>query len=151
MRPKFVENVSLETINQITDCILNDEIINTSKKGWILEKSYITEDKARRLIDTVIKMGPEASANFISHFAHVDPKFHLALGLSGSQLAKSGELTVFNMENSFFAFSSRNISLLTTSAVFLFKSVHSSGKRDWRVVHHTHPLHRNILEDKTKG
>ncbi|XP_075892327.1 caspase-1-like [Nelusetta ayraudi] len=89
VRPKFVENVSLETINLITDCILKDEIINTSKKGWILEKSNITADKARRLIDTVMKMGPEASANFISHVAHVDPKFHLALGLSGSQPAKS--------------------------------------------------------------
>lgn len=118
MRPKFVENVSLETINLITDCILKDEIINTSKKGWILEKSNITADKARRLIDTVMKMGPEASANFISHFAHVDPKFHLALGLSGSQPEKSGELTVLNMEKSFFEFSSRNISMLTTSAVF---------------------------------
>lgn len=89
VRPQFVENVSLETINLITDCILKDEIINNSKKGWILEKSNITADKARRLIDTVTKMGPKDSANFISHLAHVDPKFHLALGLSGSQPAKS--------------------------------------------------------------
>lgn len=105
VRPEFIKNVSLETIELITDCLLKDETINTSHKGRILEESNITAQKARRLIDTVINTGPEASANFISHFAHIDPKLYLALELSGSQPAKSGELKVLNVEKSFFAFS----------------------------------------------
>lgn len=120
MRPKFVEKVSLETIELIMDCILKDEIINPSEKKRILEQSNITESKARCLIDTVKIKGPIACAKFIAHIAHEDPELHLALGLSGSQPAKSGVLTGLKMEKSFFAFSSRSNSKLCTGDFFLF-------------------------------
>lgn len=121
VRIKFVENVSTETINLIIDCILKDGIVSATEKEWILEKSSVRADQARRLLDTVKNKGTKSRTMFVSHIKHLDPRLHQALWLSGSQPATSGELTALDIaKSSFVFFSSRNRSMLTTGIFFFF-------------------------------
>lgn len=93
MRPSFVDKVSTHMISQLLDEILKDSVVNSGEKDWILEENNIRADKARRLIDTVIKKGDRASGKLIAHIECKDPELYFELQLSGSQPAATGELT----------------------------------------------------------
>lgn len=93
MRPSFVERVSTHMISELLDDILKDSIVNSGEKDWILEENNIRRDKARRLIDTVIRKGERASGKFITHIKCKDPELYSELQLSDSQPAAIGELT----------------------------------------------------------
>lgn len=88
-----MEKVSTQMISQLLDEILNDSIVNSGEKDWIVEENNIRADKARRLIDTVIRKGDRASGKLIAHIKCKDPELYSELQLSGSQPAATGELT----------------------------------------------------------
>lgn len=83
-------------ISQLLDDILLDRVLNSGEKEWILEENNVRSDKARRLIDTVIKKGDGASKKLIEHIKLRDPGLHSALELSCSQPAPLGELVFFS-------------------------------------------------------
>lgn len=85
VRSKFVENSSKELINQLLDDILEDKILNDGEKDSILEENSSRADKARCLIDTVVKKGNVASGKLIAHLQSRDPTLYSTLGLSSGQ------------------------------------------------------------------
>uniref|UniRef100_H3DRC4 CARD domain-containing protein n=1 Tax=Tetraodon nigroviridis TaxID=99883 RepID=H3DRC4_TETNG len=92
VRPKFVEKVSTQMINQLLDDILLDGIVSEMEKESITEENNVRSDKARRLIDSVKKKGERASRKLIEHIQSRDPELSAELGLSCGQPAPPGEL-----------------------------------------------------------
>ncbi|XP_062242700.1 caspase a-like [Platichthys flesus] len=82
VRTKFVEQVSIETLDRLLDNILKDRIVNDCQKDAILERNRGSrENKARCLIDTVKKKGDKASTMMIAHLQNCDPFLYSELGL----------------------------------------------------------------------
>ncbi|CAB1438337.1 unnamed protein product [Pleuronectes platessa] len=81
VRTKFVEQVSIGTLDRLLDNILEDRIVNDWQKDTILERNSSRENKARCLIDTVKKKGDKASMMMIAHLQNCDPFLYSELGL----------------------------------------------------------------------
>uniref|UniRef100_A0A3Q3X3Z5 Uncharacterized protein n=1 Tax=Mola mola TaxID=94237 RepID=A0A3Q3X3Z5_MOLML len=92
VRPRFVDKVSLNMINQLLDDILLDGVVNNGERESIIEENGIRSDRARRLIDIVIKKGDRASRKLIASIQSRDPELYSELGLSCGQPAPRGEL-----------------------------------------------------------
>uniref|UniRef100_A0A3Q3WW36 Uncharacterized protein n=1 Tax=Mola mola TaxID=94237 RepID=A0A3Q3WW36_MOLML len=87
VRPRFVDKVSLNMINQLLDDILLDGVVNNGERESIIEENGIRSDRARRLIDIVIKKGDRASRKLIASIQSRDPELYSELGLSCGQPA----------------------------------------------------------------
>uniref|UniRef100_A0A3Q3WN69 Caspase a n=1 Tax=Mola mola TaxID=94237 RepID=A0A3Q3WN69_MOLML len=85
--PRFVDKVSLNMINQLLDDILLDGVVNNGERESIIEENGIRSDRARRLIDIVIKKGDRASRKLIASIQSRDPELYSELGLSCGQPA----------------------------------------------------------------
>lgn len=79
-------------INQLLDDILLDGVVNNGERESIIEENGIRSDRARRLIDIVIKKGDRASRKLIASIQSRDPELYSELGLSCGQPAPPGEL-----------------------------------------------------------
>ncbi|XP_060928950.1 caspase a-like [Limanda limanda] len=77
VRTKFVEQVSIPTLYRLLDNILEDDIVNND----ILEGKSSRDNKARCLIDTVMKKGDKASMKMIAHLQNCDRVLYSELGL----------------------------------------------------------------------
>lgn len=91
-----MDQVTSPIISQLLDDILQDRVLNNGEKEWIDEVNNVRSDKARRLIDAVIKKGNAASKKLIDHIKHRDPELHSTLGLSCDKPAPPGELMFFS-------------------------------------------------------
>lgn len=80
MRTDFAERVSAEVTNQLLGDLLGKSL-NDGERTAIIEGQVIQTHKARALIDTVRKKGPEASMIMIYHMQRRDPTLHGLLGL----------------------------------------------------------------------
>ncbi|XP_035010043.1 caspase a [Hippoglossus stenolepis] len=80
VRRKFVEQVSIATLDRLLDNILEDHIVNDLEKDSIL-KGNSSREKARCLIDTVRKKGDRASMMMIAHLQNCDLTLYSELGL----------------------------------------------------------------------
>ncbi|XP_060928948.1 caspase a-like [Limanda limanda] len=81
VRTKFVEQVSIPTLDRLLDNILEDRIVNDWQKDAILEGNSTRENKARCLIDTVRRKGDKASMMMIDHLQSCDLFLYSELGL----------------------------------------------------------------------
>ncbi|XP_060928945.1 caspase a-like [Limanda limanda] len=81
VRTKFVEQVSIPTLDRLLDNILEDRIVNDWQKDAILEGNSTRDNKACCLIDTVMKKGDKASMKMIAHLQNCDRVLYSELGL----------------------------------------------------------------------
>lgn len=72
VRPKLVEKVSGAVINQLLDDILKDGILNEGEKDSILQENNTRADRARCLIDMVMRKGCETSRKILTHLQHLE-------------------------------------------------------------------------------
>ncbi|XP_015233852.1 PREDICTED: NACHT, LRR and PYD domains-containing protein 12-like [Cyprinodon variegatus] len=82
VRPELVKRVSLEVLIQLLDGLRTDCVFNTLEKQGILEENAATANKARCIIDDVIKKGEEACRKMIQRLQLIDPTLSYQLGLS---------------------------------------------------------------------
>ncbi|XP_037630597.1 caspase-1-like isoform X2 [Sebastes umbrosus] len=88
VRKEFVEGVTDELLRQLLDDLLGDGVFNQGQKDWILERNPTTTNKARDLIDTVMKKGDKASRKMIAHLQSRDPELYSKLGLTCGEPAQ---------------------------------------------------------------
>uniref|UniRef100_UPI0037E81963 caspase recruitment domain-containing protein 8-like n=1 Tax=Semicossyphus pulcher TaxID=241346 RepID=UPI0037E81963 len=81
VRPKLVQSMSRELINQLLDDLLVDGVLNDGERDSILQENKSCVDKARCLIDSVKRKGCEASRKLFHHLQHRDPTLSKELGL----------------------------------------------------------------------
>ncbi|MEQ2212648.1 hypothetical protein XENOCAPTIV_002788 [Xenoophorus captivus] len=92
VRDEFVQRVSEEMINQLLDKLLKDGVLQNEEKDSVREKNLTPANKARSLIDAVIRKGHEASMKMIAHLESKDPMLFQQLGLSSTQPSQSDHL-----------------------------------------------------------
>ncbi|XP_049442176.1 uncharacterized protein LOC125894660 [Epinephelus fuscoguttatus] len=81
LRPKLVERVSRELINQLLDDLLEDGVFNDGEKDSILQENSTSANRARRLIGMILKKGRKASRKLLTHLQSRDPMLWAELGL----------------------------------------------------------------------
>ncbi|KAI4818055.1 hypothetical protein KUCAC02_011420 [Chaenocephalus aceratus] len=112
IRVTFVKGANRDVINQLLDGLFDDGILNGGEKDSILEGNPITADRARALIDAVMKKGDEASNKMIALLLSIDPTLYAALGLPSEnpaqpaaapepQLGQDGSGTLINSTEDF--------------------------------------------------
>ncbi|XP_010830581.1 PREDICTED: caspase-1-like [Bison bison bison] len=85
-RKLFVHSVSKGTINGLLDELLEKRVLNQEEMEKVRDENDTAMDRARVLIDTVIRKGPRACQICISHICEEDSHLAGILGLtSGSQ------------------------------------------------------------------
>uniref|UniRef100_A0A3Q0QS83 CARD domain-containing protein n=1 Tax=Amphilophus citrinellus TaxID=61819 RepID=A0A3Q0QS83_AMPCI len=84
--------VSKEILTQLLDALLTNRVLNDSEKASIEERTTVTADKARDLIDRVRKKGDKACEIMIEHLRTIDPTLSSELF---DPSAQPGELNVF--------------------------------------------------------
>ncbi|XP_023207447.1 caspase-1-like isoform X2 [Xiphophorus maculatus] len=87
VRDEFVQRVSDAVINQLLDLCLKDHVFNYEEKDAILEENRTRANKARALIDLVIKKGAETCEKMIGYLERKDQQLFKQLGLSSAQSA----------------------------------------------------------------
>ncbi|XP_051813725.1 caspase recruitment domain-containing protein 18-like [Acanthochromis polyacanthus] len=85
VRKVFVENVIDPVISQLLDDLLQDRVFNRGEKDYIIQKYPVTADKARELVDAVIKKGDVASRKMITRLQERDPELYSKMDESCSQ------------------------------------------------------------------
>uniref|UniRef100_A0A8C3YEE0 Caspase-1 n=1 Tax=Catagonus wagneri TaxID=51154 RepID=A0A8C3YEE0_9CETA len=75
-RKLFVHSVGMGTINGLLDELLETRVLNQEEMEIVRDENIRVTDKARALIDSVIRKGPQACQVCISHICEGDP--HLA-------------------------------------------------------------------------
>ncbi|XP_035884522.1 caspase-4 isoform X3 [Phyllostomus discolor] len=81
-RKVFIQSVSIGTINSLLDELLDKNVLNQEEMETIKYENYTAMDKARDLIDSVIRKGHHASQIFIIQISACDPHLEKKLGLS---------------------------------------------------------------------
>ncbi|TKC37282.1 hypothetical protein EI555_008233, partial [Monodon monoceros] len=85
-RKLFVHSVGMGTINGLLDELLEKRVLNQGEMEKVRDENATVMDKARALIDSVIRKGPQACQICISHIREDDSLLAGTLGLSsGSQ------------------------------------------------------------------
>lgn len=69
-----MEALNKATISGLVDMLLDKKVINDSEKEIIIDSHLVTKDRARELIDVVVKKGDYASNIFINALAAQDPE-----------------------------------------------------------------------------
>ncbi|KAK5884000.1 hypothetical protein CesoFtcFv8_020267 [Champsocephalus esox] len=87
-RVKFVNSANRDMIDQLLDGLFDDGVLNGGEKDSIVEGNPITTNRARALIDTVMKKGDEASNKMIALLLSIDPTLYAALGLPSENPAQ---------------------------------------------------------------
>lgn len=83
VRRNFVKKMTKEIIRQLLDDLYEAGVLNEGEKDSILEENPATAEKARVLIDTVVKKGDEASRKMIDSLQSIDAELFSSLGLQG--------------------------------------------------------------------
>lgn len=81
-RKQFVRSVGTGTINGLLDELLEKKVLNQEEMERIRDGNATVMDKARVLIDSVIRKGPEASQILVSQICEDDCHLAKMLGLS---------------------------------------------------------------------
>ncbi|XP_035884530.1 caspase recruitment domain-containing protein 16 [Phyllostomus hastatus] len=81
-RRDFIQSVTTGTINGLLDGLLEERVLNQEEMEKVRRENYTAMDKARDLIDSVIRKGHQASQIFINQIVEVDPQLAHNLGLS---------------------------------------------------------------------
>lgn len=91
-RKQFVRSVDTGTINGLLDELLEKKVLNQEEMERIRDGHATVMDKARVLIDSVIRKGPEASQIFVSQICEDDCHLAKMLGLSSGKVNNSDSI-----------------------------------------------------------
>ncbi|XP_057551961.1 caspase-1 isoform X2 [Hippopotamus amphibius kiboko] len=83
-RKLFVRSVGMGTINGLLDELLEKRVLNQEEMEKVRDENATVMDKARALIDSVIRKGPQACQICISHICEDDLPLAGTLGLSSA-------------------------------------------------------------------
>ncbi|CAK6982286.1 caspase a-like%2C partial, partial [Scomber scombrus] len=89
VRATFVLGVNSTVIKQLLEDLIHDGIVNDGEADSILEDNSTKTDRARTLIDIVMRKGDKASRKFIDHLYERDPILYKNLRLSSGQPVQS--------------------------------------------------------------
>ncbi|XP_036114006.1 caspase-1-like [Molossus molossus] len=81
-RRVFIQSVSPGTVNGLLDELLQERVLNQEEMEKVRNENATVMDKARALIDFVIRKGPRASQICIGHICEDDSHLAEKLGLS---------------------------------------------------------------------
>ncbi|XP_046494524.1 caspase-1 [Equus quagga] len=81
-RRLFIRSVGTGTVNTLLDELLEKRVLNQEEMEKVRDENATVMDKARALIDAVIRKGPQACQIFIGHICEDDPHLAETLGLS---------------------------------------------------------------------
>ncbi|XP_047373152.1 caspase-1-like isoform X1 [Sciurus carolinensis] len=81
-RRQFIQSVGAGTINGLLDELLEKRVLNQEEMEKVRAENATVMDKARALIDSVIRKGPQACQICISHICEDDCHLAGTLGLS---------------------------------------------------------------------
>ncbi|CAL8332887.1 unnamed protein product [Boreogadus saida] len=81
IRSKFVKRVSIPVIKGLLDDLWQQKVFSTEEKDSVMEELRSTKDRARCLIDEVMKKGERASQVMIDSMKEMDN--HLCITLAG--------------------------------------------------------------------
>ncbi|XP_023363492.1 caspase-1 [Otolemur garnettii] len=84
-RRQFIQSVGTGTINGLLDELLEKRVLNQEEMEKVRDENATVMDKARALIDGVIRKGPQASQVFIINICNNDCHLAQTLQLSGPQ------------------------------------------------------------------
>nr|KAF6437117.1 caspase 1 [Molossus molossus] len=90
-RRVFIQSVSPGTVNGLLDELLQERVLNQEEMEKVRNENATVMDKARALIDFVIRKGPRASQICIGHICEDDSHLAEKLGLS-SGLPNNGKV-----------------------------------------------------------
>uniref|UniRef100_A0A2K5DJK1 Caspase recruitment domain family member 18 n=1 Tax=Aotus nancymaae TaxID=37293 RepID=A0A2K5DJK1_AOTNA len=77
----FIRSVGAGTINALLDCLLEGRVISQEDTNKVRDENDTVMDKARALIDLVIRKGPESCCKFIKHLCEEDPPLASKMGV----------------------------------------------------------------------
>lgn len=84
-RKVFIQSVNTGTINGLLDELLEKRVLNQEEMEKIRNENATVMDKARALIDVVIRKGQQASQVCISYICEEDSFLAEKLGLSSGK------------------------------------------------------------------
>ena len=76
-----MQNVEIATLKGLLDDLLAEEVLSTDDKDTVLEGQTTRADRARCLIDMVIRKGESASQVMIDYMLERDKPLYINLGL----------------------------------------------------------------------
>ncbi|CAL8389865.1 unnamed protein product [Boreogadus saida] len=83
IRREFVKRVSDPLINGLLDDLLHHKVLNFEEKDFVMNQK-VEADRARQLIDTVLRKGERASQTMINYMKVRDSHLCSTLGLISS-------------------------------------------------------------------
>lgn len=84
-RRLFIRSVGTGTVNSLLDELLEKRVLNQEEMEKVRDENATVMDKARALIDAVIRKGPQACQIFIGHICEDDPHLAETLRLSSGK------------------------------------------------------------------
>jgi hypothetical protein len=81
IRSEFVKRVSIPVIKGLLDDLWQQNVFSTEEKDSVMEEQRSTADRARCLIDEVMKKGERASQVMIDSMKLMDNHLCITLGL----------------------------------------------------------------------
>ncbi|XP_037697185.1 caspase-1 isoform X2 [Choloepus didactylus] len=81
-RKLFIQSVDKGIMSIFLDDLLEDRVLSQEEMERIRDENPAVTDKARALIDSVIKKGSQASQIFINRICEEDPLLAKKLGIS---------------------------------------------------------------------
>ena len=84
-RKVFIQSVSTGTINGLLDGLLEERVLNQEEMEKVRNENDTAMDKARDLIDSVIRKGHQASQILINQIVEVDLQLAGKLGLASGK------------------------------------------------------------------
>uniref|UniRef100_A0A5F5Q1X0 Caspase-1 n=1 Tax=Equus caballus TaxID=9796 RepID=A0A5F5Q1X0_HORSE len=91
-RRLFIRSVGTGTVNSLLDELLEKRVLNQEEMEKVRDENATVMDKARALIDAVIRKGPQACQIFIGHICEDDPHLAETLRLSSALQAMPDDL-----------------------------------------------------------
>ncbi|XP_019290829.1 caspase-1 isoform X3 [Panthera pardus] len=92
-RKQFINSVSMGTVNGLLDELFEKNVLNQEEMERVKCENATVMDKARALIDSVLRKGPRACQIVICHICEEDTHLAETLGLSSSPQSGNSQNT----------------------------------------------------------
>ncbi|NP_001009365.1 caspase-1 [Felis catus] len=92
-RKQFINSVGMGTVNGLLDELFEKNVLNQEEMERVKCENATVMDKARALIDSVLRKGPRACQIFICHICEEDTHLAETLGLSSSPQSGNSQNT----------------------------------------------------------
>ena len=95
MMSDFVKKVSKETLTQLMELLVTENVFNNREMKSVLEQNHTRVNKASCFVDIVTEKGDEACKKMISHLQTINPALSSELDLPSGPSAEEGQFTSF--------------------------------------------------------